>query len=261
MMVANERGSYAFLPGGEPYSSGVVAMEGFEIVRVALREPLPWREGFDRIEAELAAAGRERAALCAVELRSPAPFTRAGFAEFNRGYRALLEEWGLLVEGQNPIARTNVAPAWGPPPEPSLFAFSFTVPVAAGGPRTFVVAGAGELRGGPLSEAAVIRPGETSPDAMAEKATYVMKAMTRRLEGLGVTWADVTATDVYTVHPLDPFAGPVILDPIGPAARRGLHWYPSRPPIDELKFEMDCRGLRVERVIGDQLGAELAMDS
>jgi hypothetical protein len=245
VLIPNPRGDYHFLSGIEPYSSGVIADPGFEIVRVALLGEVPYRSGFARIGEHLEREGRSPQALCAIELRSPAPFTRAGFVAFNEGYCALLEEWDLLVDGRNPVARTNVAPAWAAPGEPSLFAFSYTRP-ASSAPRTFVVAGAGELRGGPLLEAPVVRPGETGPDAMGEKAAHVMSIMTRRLAGLGVGWDGVTATDVYTVQPIQELAGPVILDQIGRAAAHGLTWYPSRPPIDELEFEMDARGVRVE---------------
>ena len=64
--------------------------------------------------------GRPRAALCAIELRSPTPFSFEGFDAFNAVYRALLTEWKLLVDGGNPIARTNVAPLVGAPSEASL---------------------------------------------------------------------------------------------------------------------------------------------
>jgi hypothetical protein len=249
MLIPNRKGNYHFLPGIEPYSSGVIADAGYEMRRAALLQPVSYRQGFARIEAQLREAGQSRQALCAVELRSPAPFTRAGFAEFNRGYRALLEEWELLVDGQNPIARTNVAPHWGAPEEPSLYAFSYTVPVDRPLGRTFVVAGAGELRGGALLEAEVIRPGETSSEAMREKATYVMAAMRRRLDGLGVGWEDVTAIDVYTVQSMDAVLGPVVLDVIGTTARRGIHWYHARPPIDELEYEMDARAIRTELLL------------
>jgi hypothetical protein len=29
----------------------------------------------------------------------------------------------------------------------------------------------------------------------------------------------------------------------------GLTWHFNRPPVQELEFEMDCRGVAVERVI------------
>jgi hypothetical protein len=237
--------SYRFLPGGEPYSSGVVATPGWEVIHVTLQAAVPWREGFAAIERHLTALDRPRTALCAIELRIPTPLTFEGFAEFNRGYRALLGEWGLLVDGRNPVARTNVAPVVGPPPEPSLYAFSHTVP-AAGGRPTFVAAGSGEVRPGPASRASVVRPDETSPGAMREKAAYVMGVMQARLTGLGATWADVTAVGMYTVHPPEPFLATEVLAAMGPAAIHGVHWYLAHPPIAGLAYEMDLRGVRRE---------------
>ena len=55
-----------------------------------------------------------------------------------------MKSWGLLQDGLNPIARTNVAPELGPRNEPCLFGFFYTVVSAAAKP-SFVVAGAGEL--------------------------------------------------------------------------------------------------------------------
>lgn len=238
--------SYRFLPGGEPYSSGVVASSGWEVIRVTLQAPVPWRRGFVAIERHLRALGRPRTALCAIELRIPAPLTFARFAEFNREYRALLGEWGLLVDGRNPVARTNVAPVVGPPPEPSLYAFSHTVAAEAAGRPTFVAAGSGELRPGPASRMSVVRPDDASPGAMRDKAAYVMSVMQARLAGLGVTWADVTAVGVYTVHPAEGFLATEVLAAMGPAAIHGVHWYLAHPPIAGLAYEMDLRGVRRE---------------
>lgn len=238
--------SYRFLPGGDPYSSGAVATPGWEVVRVTLESPVPWREGFAAIERHLRGLGRPRTALCAIELRVPTPLTFTGFAEFNRGYRALLGEWGLLVDGRNPVARTNVAPMVAPPSEPSLYAFSHTVSAEGPDRPTFVAAGSGELRPGPASRASVVRPDETSAGAMREKATYVMSVMQARLAGLGATWAHVTAVGIYTVHPLESFLATEILAAMGPAAVHGVHWYLSHPPIAGLAYEMDLRGVRRE---------------
>jgi hypothetical protein len=238
--------SYRFLPGGEPYSSGVVATAGWEVIHVTLQAPVPWREGFAAIARHLETLGRPRTALCAVELRVPTPLTFAGFAEFNRGYRTLLGEWGLLVDGRNPVARTNVAPVVGPPAEASLYAFSHTVKAEASGRPTFVTAGSGELRPGPASRASVVRPDETSADAMREKAAYVMGVMQARLTGLGGTWADVTSVGIYTAHPLESFLATEVLAAMGPAAIHGVHWYLSHPPVAGLAYEMDVRGVRRE---------------
>lgn len=245
--IDNDKGQYMFLPGIAPYSSGVVAMPGYEIVHATLHQPLPYRQGFDLIDRHLQAEGRSRYALCAIELRSPQPFTFAGFTEFNQGYQQLLTEWDLLVDGQNPIARTNVAPAVNPPPESSLYAFSYTTPWAGSDLLpTFVVAGAGDIARGPLTSEAIIRAGDTSAEAMEAKAAHVMNTMQQRLTGLYAGWADVTVVDIYTVHPIHSFLVPTILKKIGPAVAHGIHWFYSRPPILGLEFEMDVRSVRRE---------------
>jgi hypothetical protein len=33
------------------------------------------------------------------------------------------------------------------------------------------------------------------------------------------------------------------------AAKAGLTWHFNRPPVVGLEYEMDCRGVRIERVI------------
>jgi hypothetical protein len=248
MLQASVDGSYRFLPGIEPYSSGVVAAPGFEIVHATLRAPVPWRQGFARIDAHLRGEGRPRTALGAIALRIRAPLTFDGFAAFNRGYRDVLTEWGLLVGGQNPIARTNVAPVVGAPEEAALYAFAYTRP-AAGAHPTFVVAGSGELRDRSMDAAGIVRGGETSPAAMREKAAYVVGVMRDRLHGLGADWARVTAVDVYTAHPIHDFLAATILETAGPAAIHGVRWYLSRPPIAGLEFEMDLRGVDRELLL------------
>jgi hypothetical protein len=246
-LIDHHEGSYRFLPGVEPFSSGVVAMDGAEIVRVTLKNPVPYRQGFDTIDQHLARQSRPRAALCAVELRSPAPFSFEGFRAFNQEYQRILSDWDILVNGQNPIARTNVAPAVRPPDEPVLYAFSYTVPCGETPTTpTFIIAGAGEVRSQSLSPAAVVRYGETSPDALQEKAAQVMYILSKRLERLNVTWAEAMAASIYTVHPLQSFLVSEILDVIGQASIHGVHWYYSHPPVQGLEFEMDLRGVRRE---------------
>jgi hypothetical protein len=249
-LLAGPDGSYRFLPGGDPYSSGVVAAAGWEVAHAVFQAPPPWREGFARIEAHLRGLGRPRTALCAIELRIPTPLTFDGFGAFNRDYRAVLGEWGLLVDGRNPVARTNVAPVVGPPVEPVLYGFAYTVPAEAGSGATFVVAGSGELRPGTASRAGIVRPDDHAPDALREKAAYVMDVMRARLGGLGASWAEVTAVDVYTVHPVDGFLATEVLAAAGPAAVHGVHWYLAHPPIAGLAYEMDVRGVRRELRLG-----------
>jgi hypothetical protein len=245
-LIDHPEGHYRFLPGIAPYSGGVASAPGHEVVHVTLHRPLPYRRGFDVIERHLASGGRPRAALCGVELRSPQPFTFDGFAGFNAGYARLLEGWGLFVGGVNPVARTNVAPEVDPPAEPVLYGFSYTRPCDPSLPPTFVVAGAGELPEGVLSPEAIVRGGETSAEAIAAKADFVLDLMGARLHGLGAGWPEVTAIDVYTVHPIDRLLPEVMLRRVGPAAAHGVRWFYSRPPIVGIEFEMDVRGVRAE---------------
>jgi hypothetical protein len=241
-------GGYRFLPGISAFSGGVAATSGWEIVHATLALPVPWREGFARIDRHLCDAGRPRAALCGIELRSPAPFTFDGFDEFNQGYRALLAEWKILVDEENPIPRTNVCPVSGAPREPSLYAFSYTVAGATAAP-SFVVAGAGELRERAQGADGIVRHGETSPDAMREKARFVMATMQERLRALGGAWERVMTIDVYTAQPIHELVHAEILPQAGPAAIHGVRWFPSRPPIQGLEFEMDLRGVGRELVV------------
>jgi len=242
---AQPAGGYRYLTGISAYSSGVIAEPGHEIVHAVLQAPLLLADGFALIDRHLAAEGRPRQALCAMQLRSPAPFSFAGFAAFNRGYGDTLADWQLLVDSDNPMARTNVAPVVRPPAEPSVHAFSYTVPGEPGRP-TFIVAGAGEVVRQSLDSEAIVREGETSDDAMREKAAHVMAVMAARLDGLGVGWPDVTASAVYTAWPLQPFLATTLLEPMGPAAAHGVNWTLSLPPIAGLEFEMGLRGVRRE---------------
>jgi hypothetical protein len=243
MLLPHPKGQYRFLKGIDPYSCGVVAEPGWEIVHVTLSQLVPWREGFDWVSDYLQRVGRDRCALCAMELRSPKPFTMEGFIEFNRRYCAVLKEWGLYLDGLNPVARTNVAPVINPPATPSLHAFSYTRPAAMLTRPTFVVAGAGELRDGFLEPGRIIRPGETTPEAMAEKSAYVMQVMEDRLNGLGGSWDLVTAVDVYTAQPNHRVLETIVLPRLGVAARHGVRLFHAQPPIVDIEFEMDLRGV------------------
>jgi hypothetical protein len=240
-------GNYRYIPGVFQYSAGVAALPGYEIRRVRFREPVPLARGFERVAHHIAAAGRPFTAFCACELRSPAPFTEDGFRAFNESYVTTLREWGLFDGSVNPVARSNVCPEIDPPSEPSFHAFAFTVAARPAVP-TFVIAGSGEAPEGRGSYAAhIVRRGETAPDAMREKARFVLAEMGRRLGSLGFAWSDTTATQVYTVRDLYPFLADDIVR--GGAARAGLTWHFCRPPVRELEFEMDCRAIASEQVI------------
>src|SRR5512139_2054029 len=178
-------GGYSFIPGVFQYSGGVAALPGHEIQRVRFRAPLPLREGFAHIERHIQEAGRPLTSFCACELRSPAPFTEQGFRAFNEVYVVTLQKWGLFDGKTNPVARSNVCPAIDPPAEPSFHAFSFTVAADSAVP-SFVIAGSAEAMEGHASyRERTVRFGETTPDAIAEKARYVLGEMERRLALLG----------------------------------------------------------------------------
>jgi hypothetical protein len=240
-------GNYRYISGVFQYSAGVAAVPGYEIRRVRFRAPVPLKQGFERVAHYISVAGRPLTALCACELRSPAQFSEEGFRTFNETYVTTLRDWGLFDGRVNPVARSNVCAEIDPPPEPSFHAFAFTVAATQAAP-TFVVAGSGEAPEGRGSYAAhIVRRGETGPEAMREKARFVLAEMERRLGVLGFTWTDTTATQVYTVHDLYPFLADEIV--CRGAARAGLTWHFCRPPVRELEFEMDCRGVATEQVI------------
>jgi len=248
MLIENKRGNYSFLKGISPYSAGVVAQSGFEVVHVRFPHYVPLRAGFDAVAAHLKGAGRPIHAMCGMELRSPKPFSFTGFNQFNAGYVDILHKLDLLVDGMNPVARTNIAPEVNPPGEPSLYGFSYTVPSTARR-KTFVVAGAGELPEGSLDPHDVVRRGESGAAAIQEKAHFVMGLMEGRLSGLGVAWNDVTVTDIYTVHDIRPFLEQELVKRTGEAGAHGLTWHYSRPPIESIEYEMDLRGCVTELVI------------
>jgi hypothetical protein len=214
---------------------------------VRLSRVLPLRDGFTLIERHLAAAGRPPAAFCACELRSPAPFTEQGFRDFNSVYIETLDRWGLMRGGVNPVARSNVCPELDPPQEPGFFAFSYTVPDASAG-ASFIVAGSGEAPEGKGDyRDHVVARGDVSPAGLRTKARWVLGEMENRLRALGHDWPDVTATQVYTVHDFHPFVGDELV--ARGAMRGGITWHFNRPPVIELEYEMDCRGLPLERAL------------
>ena len=141
-LIENPGRGYSFLEGIYPYSSGVVANPGFEIVHVTLNTWLPWQDGMQQARRFVESEGGGVEQLCAFELRCPRPHSMGSFIGFNEAYRNMLEQWGLVVNSQNPIARTNVAPVKDAPDETVLHAFSF-VRRSEHARRTFVVAGGG----------------------------------------------------------------------------------------------------------------------
>ena len=247
-VVVFREGGYRYIQAVFQYSSGVAAEAGFEIERARLIKPLPLAKGFAAVEAHLRRLGRPSTAFAACELRSAAPFTEQGFRDFNREYVKTLARWGIFKDEINPVARTNVCPEYDKPAEPSLYAFSYTVPAANAKRGSFIIAGGGEMRGGggTLSER-IVRYGETSDEAMREKLRYVFAEMERRLAALGFSWNDALSTQAYSVQDIGALVGPEIA--ARGAAAGGLSWHFARPPITGLEYEMDVRGAARELVI------------
>lgn len=242
-------GGYRYIPGVLQYSGGVAAEPGFRLERVRFHKPVPIAAGFKRIEAHLKAAGRPLTAFAACELRSPAPFTEAGFIAFNEVYVKTLAAWGIYDEATkaNPVARSNVCPELNKPAEPSFHAFTFTVADSAA-PPSFVVAGSGEAPEGKGSYGKfVVRGGDTTADGMREKARAVLGEMERRMGLLGFAWKDATAVQTYTVYDIYPFLADELVR--RGVMEHGLTWQYCRPPVNVLDYEMDVRGVPVERVI------------
>ena len=241
---------FSYVPGIDPYSGGVVASPGNEIVRVTLAEEVSWRQGFERIQVITEGDGVDRSALCAVELRCSRPHSFEGFIEFNDEYRSLLNSWGLLNDDENPIARTNVAPVHYPPATTSLYAFSY---VRAGGNpdyTSFVIAGAGDLMDqSDLQVSSIVAKDRSDKEAWRSRIEQVCQEMEDRMTSIGVRWHDCTVIDVYCAEDWFSQAGEVLVERIGPAVANGIHWHVAHPPIEGLRFEMDVRRVATEKVL------------
>jgi hypothetical protein len=251
-LITFEPGSYQYLPGGFQYSAAVMALPGWEIERARFTAPVPLEQGFALIEAHLASLGRPPTALCACELRSPEPMTEPVFIAFNRGYVQPLERWGLFRNDANPVARCNLCPEIDKPDGPSFYAFSYTVPATGQAEgkalrHSFVTSGAAECPDRPNYRDNIVRLGETSPDALTDKLRFAIGDLESRFAALGVNWADVLDTRLYTVHDLHH----ALADEFGKrgALAGGLNWHLVRPPVKDIEIEIDARAVRREIVI------------
>ena len=256
MLIPNSPGGYEFLSGSTTYSSGALASPGYVMVRATFFRPVPVAQAFEKIEQYLNALGRPMAAVSGLELRSPKPFTFESFGGFNQTYIDLLKRYGLHLDGKGMATRSNLAPEplAVAPSEPAIYAFTYTMPGTSTRPQ-FVASGSGELK--PASQGKpggaprdlIVRVGETSPDAMREKAIYCMDAVAAELTGMGVSWADCTGVNIYTVFGVDSYLLDDVIKPIGATSIHGVHWYFTRPPIEEIEFEVDARGVSQEIIL------------
>jgi hypothetical protein len=240
-------GNYRFIPAVFQYSSGAIADQGFEIERVRFGKLVPLAEGFAQAAKYIQAAGRPLTAFCACELRSPAAFSEQGFRAFNEHYVKTLAQWGIYDGSTNPVARSNVCPEINPPSEPSFYGFSFTRPSQGTSP-SLVIAGSAETREGSGTYAErTVRYRDVSAEGLKEKVRFTARIMEERLAAFGLTWADTTGVQAYTIRDFHaPMADELVRRG---ATRSGLTWHFARPPVIDLEFEMDCRRVLREVVI------------
>ena len=235
-------GNYRYVKAVFQYSGGVAAEPGYEIERARFFKPLPVAEAYAAVEAHLKAIGRPTTAFAQCELRSPEPFTDQGFYDFNKVYVQTLARWGIYKDGDplmNPVARTNVCPMYDKPASPSMYAFSYTVPAPNAKRGTFVLAGGGDAKeSGPSYRDRIVRLGDTSPEGLREKMSFVIGEMERRMKLLGFGWKDAIVG--HLVGELLAARG---------AASGGIVWNYTRPPVVDLEYEMDVRGAAREIVL------------
>jgi hypothetical protein len=236
----NESGGYSFIPSRGFASGGVVASPGMTIVRAAFAAPMLLPEGFDAVRRQLDGAGRPLEALCGFELRMPQALSWSDFEGFNEGYLKQLDDWGLLREGASPLARTNVVPTGNQLAGAAVTAFSYTVqssrPAAA-----FVISGVPELPEGYRFPDDIVRPGETSRDALIEKMRCVVDVIASRATTLGASWDDDASVHLYSQEATALELQRELLAADGIIPAHGIIWHDSVPPIVGLELEIDVR--------------------
>jgi hypothetical protein len=249
MLLDNARGNYKFVRGyGAPFSSGALANSGFGIVHATFEPLARLADGYRLIERHLREAGRPIHAVCGIELRIPAPLTPAGFDEFNRGYVERLTEWGLMVDGLNPVARTNVAPAASLIAEPSLYGFYYTAPATDAERPAFVLAGVPEVASRAGGKREIVAVGDVSIEGLRRKTACVLDTLGGLLREMNLGWNEASAVNLYTVHDLHSLFASDLLPALGTAAHRGIRWHYARPPVIELELEIDGYAARQELV-------------
>src|SRR5438034_6441547 len=120
---------------------------------------------------------------------------------------------GLVSGNERVAARTNVAPTVAGVAEPSVHAFTYTVPRGGRTGPAFRLSGATETR---------------LDGSVAERLWSIVEVLDARMAELGVGWDDSTAIAVYGASA---DLGADSLARFGAAAVLGITWYPALPPI------------------------------
>jgi hypothetical protein len=246
-LVEHPTSGYAYIPALKFASAGVVAQPDHTIVRAVFATPAPMDVAFELIEAHLATVSRPNEAVCGFELRMPQLLPWPEFEAFNTRFVERLDRLGLLRDGVPTTTRTNVAPV-APIPDDAVLAFSYTVPTADDSARAFIVSGTPEMvLPGPYPDS-ILRPGDTSDDALEEKTAATIGAVQATTDALGATWGPDTSVRLYSRHPLAERTGR-LLAAAGLAPHHGLIWYEADPPVPDLELEIDVRHYGTELVL------------
>jgi hypothetical protein len=248
MLTENVPGNYTFIPGIGPFSSGVVAHPGFEIVHAVLKPFIPLEQGYLLVDRHLKDLRRTIGALCGMHLRIPKALSREAFDQFNVPYVDRLKSWGLHVDGANPVTRTNVALEFNPVTAPMLAGFFYTIP-SDGRAATFVISGAPEISSRDLGIAHIVARGDTSADGMRQKAECVIQVLGARLAEMSLSWQDATAINLYTIHDGHPLMVSTLIPALGGASQAGITWHYARPPVTGLELEIDLHAVRRELIV------------
>jgi hypothetical protein len=238
--------NYRYLPAISAYSSGAAAESGYDIVGLRFSSALSIHSAFLALDRELEKRGLAPTAVVGFELRSPQPVGLGAFTDFNSVYEQLLDERGMLDDGVNPVARTNVAPVRAAPDDVAISTAFVVRPCTSGG-VDFVIAGSGEVAG-PLAQENIVAFGDTSQRGLTEKAEFVIGEIVSRLTAVGAGPDAANVINVYTAHEI---AGlPELVESgLTSASQYGyVHWH-ARPPVTGLEFEMDCRRISAWEVI------------
>ena len=237
-VVLHPSGSYRFLPAITAYSAGFAASEGYEITALRLQNCPTLASGLERIDQELERRGLPASALAGLQLRSPGAFSFETFAKFNDEYRQLLIDRGLIIDGVNPISRTNVIPIHQKSDATSIAVTFIVHPSQGHGGSDFVVAGAAEICGD-LGPENIVARGDASQEGLSLKVDCVLDIMLERLRALEASDGSPTTINVYTAHEISGLSEKIEIK-LPSTSKNGFTMWLTKPPVEELEFEMDC---------------------
>jgi len=231
-------GSFRFLPAISAYSAGFACSDGYEVTALRLLDCPTLAIGFEKIDEEIKRRGLAPAALAGLQLRSPGAFGFEEFAQFNNEYCQLLIERNLIIDGVNPVSRTNVIPIHAGPAVPTIAVAFLVGPTRGHGGSDFVVAGAGEINGD-LGPENIVARGDLSQNGFSLKVDCVLDIMLERLHALGASGDSPTTVNVYTAHEILGLPGMIEMK-LPSISINGYATWLTRPPVKEIEFEMDC---------------------